>query len=174
MKRFLIQLTNSEPSYYDAIKEIFYLYKEEYTDLLGILNTQTLINDFNRNTIVSCDICDSITINAKYFYLCIQNVFEIIDGNRISLDKYPHWDTLYDDLYEIRDHLIAIHLLSDEEWGIYLTVGLPDLNVVSENNEELTDTEGNLFVFVCDEIGILTDPACSCNQLITRPGRSID
>ncbi|HOO90605.1 MAG TPA: hypothetical protein PLA74_07250 [Syntrophales bacterium] len=167
MKRYLIQLTN-DSSYFDNEKKIFYFNEEECLDFYRIINDLALINDFNENTIVSCEICTSIIIGAEYFYYFIRNILNIMDERSLSLDKYSYRDTLYDDLSMICDDLIEVHLLSDEEWGIYYTIGLPDIEVVKENNSAMTDTEGNLYVFVYDEVGLQTDPTCFCYRIIAH------
>lgn len=167
MKRFLIQLSEEE-SYYDPKEQVFYLYKEEYTDFYGILNELEIINDFNKNIFVSCDICGSFYMDARTFYYSMNKVIDLMDNQTVSLDKYPYRDILYDDLLIICSHLIEVRLFSDEEWEKYLTIGMPDIDVVKENNKEITDNDGNLFIFVYDELGLLIDKGCSCHSIIVQ------
>jgi hypothetical protein len=159
MKRFLIQV-NGEGSYYDPMKQVFYLNEEEFADFISIVRDLELFNDFNKNTIISCELCNSSIISAKYFHHFIRKAFDRVSRSRRYSEKYPGMDMLYEDLSIICSHLM--------KGGALSLTGMPDMDSVREGAEELTDTGGDSSVFAYEELGIIIDSNCTCYSIVAQ------
>jgi len=158
MRRFLIEV-NGDGSYYDPMRQTFFLNQGELADFCSLMKDLELIDDFNKNIIISCELCNSSIISADYFYLFIRKVFDTVSKSRLLAEKYAGMDMLYNALAVICSHLVKSCALN--------ATGLPG-NPDREGKEGIDDADGNAKGFAYAELGIILNPNCSCHQIIAR------
>jgi hypothetical protein len=117
MERFLVQVYG-DCSYYDPMRHLFLLNECGYEDFRGVMADLGLLDDFNREILISCELCGSYIMGAGCFCHFIDRISDLMSRSRLFLDRYPDLAMLYSDLAVIASHLKAG--ASYQELGVIL------------------------------------------------------
>jgi hypothetical protein len=141
------------------MKQVFYLNEGELAEFFSIMKDLEMSNDFDKNIIISCELCKSAISDARFFYHFIQKAFTVMSRSRLLAEKYPGMDLLYDDLAIICSYLVKACALNAS--------GLPG-EPAGGGKEEWDDTCGESNTVAYEELGIIMNPDCPCYPMITQ------
>ena len=168
MKRFIVNLSDTEESYHDRNK-IIDIDMSDYLVFIQSAKQANLFNDIFKNIKFECGKCKTFIVNTAVLYAAIEKVIDYMDSDEFD-SEIETWGTAYDSFGELRDKLIEPCLLTDEEWEVYITKGLRGkYNFVKDDNGYIfCDDNGNLLEFINDEIVFQFDYNCNCNAIIEK------
>ena len=149
MKRFIIEISDERSPQLDQ-EDRSNLSTREYLDLIGCFKKATLCDEIKENISVTCDICKSFILPFRTLYFAMENDFYDIDFK-----------------YEIKDKVMEVVYLSNEEWSKYFVEGLRNIDFICYDNGTLiTDSEGNPYRLLWEECAIIFNSKCGCNTVM--------